>query len=136
MSDRDPKGGREAFDAFREVVTRFPQSRYAADAAARMRYLVNSLAAHEVHVARYYMKRTAYIAAVNRAQYAIQHYPQAPAVEEAVFILVKAYDALGMNELRDAADRVMQKNFPESAYLKPGGLKPNVPWWRLWDPDW
>ena len=136
MSDRDPKGAREAFEAFREVVTRFPESRYAADAAARMRYLVNSLAAHEVHVARYYMKRTAYIAAANRAQYAIQHYPQAPAVEEAVFILVKAYDALGMPELRDAADRVMQKNFPDSAYLKPGGRKPDVPWWRLWDPDW
>jgi outer membrane protein assembly factor BamD len=57
-------------------------------------------------------------------------------VEEAVFILVKAYDALGMAELRDAADRVMQKNFPDSAYLKPGGRKPDVPWWRLWDPDW
>lgn len=136
MSDRDPKGAREAFDAFREVVTRFPESRYAADAAARMRYLVNSLAAHEVHVARYYMKRTAYLAAANRAQFAIKTYPQAPAVEEAVFILVKAYDALGMNELRDAADRVMQKNFPDSAYLKPGGRKPDVPWWRLWDPNW
>jgi outer membrane protein assembly factor BamD len=136
MSDRDPKGAREAFDAFREVVTRFPESRYAADSAARMRYLVNSLAAHEVHVARYYMKRTAYIAAANRAQYAIQHYPQAPAVEEAVFILVKAYDALGMPELRDAADRVMQKNFPDSAYLRPGGRKPDVPWWRMWDPEW
>ncbi len=136
MSDRDPKGAREAFDAFREVVTRFPESRYAADAAARMRYLVNSLAAHEVHVARYYMKRTAYLAAANRAQFAIKTYPQAPAVEEAVFILVKAYDALGMSELRDAADRVMQKNFPDSAYLKPGGRKPDVPWWRLWDPNW
>lgn len=136
MSDRDPKSTREAFESFREVVTRFPQSKYAQDSAARMRYLVNALASHEVHVARYYMKRTAYIAAVNRAQYAIQHYPQAPAVEEAVFILVKAYDALGMPELRDAADRVMQKNFPDSAYLKPGGRKPDVPWWRLWDPDW
>jgi outer membrane protein assembly factor BamD len=136
MSDRDPKASREAFEAFREVVARFPQSRYAADAAARMRYLVNALASHEVHVARYYMKRTAYIAAANRAQYAIRHYPQAPAVEEAVFILVKAYDALGMPELRDAADRVMQKNFPGSPYLKPGGVKPDVPWWRLWDPQW
>jgi outer membrane protein assembly factor BamD len=136
MSDRDPKSTREAFESFREVVTRFPESKYAADSAARMRYLVNALASHEVHVARYYMKRTAYIAAVNRAQYAIQHYPQAPAVEEAVFILVKAYDALGMPELRDAADRVMQKNFPDSGYLKPGGRKPDVPWWRLWDPDW
>jgi outer membrane protein assembly factor BamD len=136
MSDRDPKSTREAFDAFREVVTRFPESRYAEDSAARMRYLVNSLASHEVHVARYYMKRTAYIAAVNRAQYAIRHYPQTPAVEEAMFILVKAYDALGMKELRDDADRVMQKNFPNSDYFKPGGRKPDVPWWRLWDPEW
>jgi outer membrane protein assembly factor BamD len=136
MSDRDPKSTRDSFAAFKEVVTRFPDSRYAPDAAARMRYLVNALASHEVHVARYYMKRSAYIAAVNRAQHAIKHYPQAPAVEEAVFILVKAYDALGMTELRDAADRVMQKNFPESDYLKPGGRKPDVPWWRLWDPNW
>ena len=136
LSDRDPKGAREAFDAFREVVTRFPESRYAADAAARMRYLVNSLAWHEVHVARYYMKRTAFVAAANRAQYAIKHYPQAPAVEEAVFILVRAYDALGMTELRDAADRVMRANFPDSDYLKAGGRKADVPWWRLWDPDW
>jgi outer membrane protein assembly factor BamD len=136
MTDRDPKSSREAFEAFREVVTRFPESKYAQDSAARMRYLVNALASHEVHVARYYMKRTAYVAAANRAQYAIQHYPQAPAVEEAVFILVKAYDALGMTELRDAADRVMQKNFPNSVYLKGGPRKSDVPWWRLWDPDW
>jgi outer membrane protein assembly factor BamD len=136
MTDRDPKGAREAFVAFKEVVTRFPQSRYAEDSEARMRYLVNALASHEVHVARYYMKRTAYIAAANRAQYAIKHYRQAPAVEEAVFILVKAYDALGMTELRDAADRVMQKNFPDSDYLRPGGRKPDVAWWKLWDPDW
>jgi outer membrane protein assembly factor BamD len=136
MTDRDPKGAREAFAAFKEVVTRFPQSRYAEDSEARMRYLVNALASHEVHVARYYMKRTAYIAAANRAQYAIKHYRQAPAVEEAVFILVKAYDALGMVELRDAADRVMQQNFPNSVYLKGGTSKGGVPWWRLWDPNW
>jgi outer membrane protein assembly factor BamD len=136
MTDRDPKSTREAFEAFKEVVTRYPESKYAADSAARMRYLVNALASHEVHVARYYMKRTAYVAAANRAQYAIQHYPQAPAVEEAVYILVRAYDALGMIELRDAADRVMQKNFPNSAYLKGGVRKGDVPWWRLWDPDW
>jgi outer membrane protein assembly factor BamD len=136
MTDRDPKSSREAFVAFKEVVTRFPESKYAPDSAARMRYLVNALASHEVHVARYYMKRTAYVAAANRAQYAIQHYPQAPAVEEAVFILVRAYDALGMTELRDAADRVMQKNFPDSVYLKGGTKRGGVPWWRLWDPDW
>src|SRR5438105_14092179 len=76
MSDRDPKASREAFLAFKEVVVRFPDSRYAPDAGARMRYLVNSLAANEVHVARYYIKRGAYVAAANRAQYAIEHYPQ------------------------------------------------------------
>jgi outer membrane protein assembly factor BamD len=137
MSDRDPKSTRESFSAFKEVVTRFPDSRYAPDAAARLRYLVNALAANEVHVARYYMKRGAYLAAANRAQYAIQHYSQAPAVEEAVFVLVMAYDALGMNDLRDAADRIMRTNFPESRYLKAGRLfRKDVPWWRLWDPDW
>ncbi|HEX7052504.1 MAG TPA: outer membrane protein assembly factor BamD [Burkholderiales bacterium] len=136
MSDRDPKAAREAFLAFREVVTRFPESRYAADAAARMRYLVNALAANEVHVARYYMKRAAYVAAANRAQYAVQHYPQAPAVEEAMAILVQAYDALGMEDLRDDARRVLLKNFPETEYLKPGGPRKSVPWWRIWDPNW
>jgi outer membrane protein assembly factor BamD len=135
LTERDPKGTREAFEAFKEVVTRFPESKYAEDAAARMRYLVNSLAQHEVHVARYYMKRGAFIAAANRAQYAVQNYPQAPAIEEAVFIMVKAYDALGMNELRDAADRVMRKNFPESKYLT-GKVRRDVPWWKLWDPEW
>src|SRR5919106_2440167 len=138
MSDRDPKSTRESFAAFKEVVTRFPESKYAPDAAARMRYLINALAAHEVHVARYYMKRGAYLAAANRAQFAIRHYAQAPATEEAVFVLVLAYDRLGMTDLRDAADRVMRTNFPESRYLRPGGarLAKDVPWWRLWDPDW
>lgn len=136
MSDRDPQASREAFAAFREVVTRFPDSRYAPDAAARMRYLVNALASSEVHVARYYMKRGAYVAAANRAQYAVQHYPQAPAVEEAMAIMVKAYDALGMPQLRDDAARVLGKNFPESDYLKAGGHQKDIPWWRIWDPDW
>src|SRR5918911_203592 len=136
MSDRDPKAAREAYFAFKEVVTRFPDSRYAEDSRARMRFLVNSLASNEVHVARYYMKRGAFLAAANRAQYAIEHYPQAPAVEEAMAILVKAYDSLGMADLRDAADRVLLKNFPNSDYVKPGGKKPKVPWWRIWDPNW
>jgi outer membrane protein assembly factor BamD len=135
MTDRDPKSGREAFDAFKEVVNRFPESKYAEDSAARMRYLVNALASHEVHVARYYMKRGAYIAAANRAQYAIRTYPQAPAVEEAVFILVRAYDRLGMTELRDGAERVMRKNFPDSRYFEPGGGRKDVPWWRIWEND-
>ena len=134
MSDRDPKASREGFLAFKEVVTRFPDSPYAPDSAERMRFLVNALAANEVHVARYYMKRSAYLAAANRAQYAIQHYPQAPAIEEAMVILKQAYDALGMKELSESAQRVLQANFPNSPYIK--GVKKKVPWWRIWDPDW
>jgi len=136
MSDRDPKAARDAYFAFKEVLTRFPESRYAEDSRARMRFLVNSLASNEVHVASYYMKRGAFLAAANRAQYAIEHYPQAPAVEEAMAILVRAYDSLGMTDLRDAAGRVLVKNFPASDYLKSGAKKKRVPWWRLWDPDW
>jgi outer membrane protein assembly factor BamD len=136
MSDRDPKASREAFLAFKEVVTRFPESRYAADSAARLRYLVNALASNEVAVARYYVKRGAFVAAANRAQYAIEHYPQAPAVEEAMALLARSYDELGLKELSDSTKRVLVTNFPESPYLKGGRRKKSVPWWRLWDPDW
>lgn len=135
LTERDPKGARQAFDALRDLVTRFPDSKYAPDAAARMRYLVNALAQNEVHVARYYMKRNGFVAAANRAQFVVQNYPRTPAVEEAVFIMVKAYDKLGMTELRDGADKVMRTNFPESKYLT-GRSQKDVPWWKLWDPDW
>ncbi|MFN6961767.1 MAG: outer membrane protein assembly factor BamD, partial [Rhodocyclaceae bacterium] len=130
-SERDPKAAQDSFAAFKALVTQFPDSKYAKDATLRMAYLVNALAAHEVHAARYYLKRGAHVAAVNRAQYAIQTYPDAPAIEEALFIMIKAYDALGMNDLRDDAERVMRKNFPNSEYFKRGLDKPE-PWWKLW----
>ncbi len=136
LSDRDPRGARDAFNAFKEVITRFPDSKYAEDSAARMRYIVNSLASYEVHVARYYMRRGAYLAAANRAQYAIKTYQTAPAVEEAVFVLARAYDALGMEALRDDTTRVMRTNFPNSRFLSGKEIRPDVPWWRLWDPNW
>jgi len=132
LSERDPKAAAEAFMAFKELVTRFPESKYAPDAVQRMNYLVNALASHEVHVARYYMKRKAYVAAANRTQYALKTYPGAPANEEGLLIMVKAYDAMGMNVLRDDAERVMKKNFPDSVYLK-GGPKRDVPWWQIWN---
>jgi outer membrane protein assembly factor BamD len=135
LAERDPRAAREAFAAFREVVTRFADSKYAADSAARMRYLVNALARHEVHVARWYMKRGAYLAAVNRAQHAVANYPEAPAVEEALFLMVRGYEALGLKDLRDDAERVMRRNFPDSAWFK-GPVKRKVSWWRIWDPDW
>jgi len=131
MTERDPKGARESFDAFRELVTRFPDSKYTPDAVMRMKYLVNALVSLEVHVARYYMKRNAFLAAINRAQYAVKTYPDAPATEEALFIMVKAYDSLGMDDMRDDAERVMRKNFPNSVYYT-RGLEREVPWWKLW----
>lgn len=132
LSERDPKAARDAFEAFKLLATRFPDSRYTPDAIHRMNYLVNTLAAHEVHVARYYLKRKAYVAAVNRAQFALKTYPQAPANEEGLVIMVKAYDALGMTQLRDDAERVMMKNFPNSVYLK-GGAKSDSSWWQIWN---
>lgn len=130
-TERDPKGMRESFEAFKQLTTRFPQSKYAPDATQRLKYLVNAMAANEIHVARYYMKRGAYLAAVNRAQSVVKTYPDAPAIEEALFIMVKGYDALGMNDLRDDADRVMRKNYPNSEYFV-RGLNREVPWWKLW----
>jgi outer membrane protein assembly factor BamD len=132
LTERDPKAARDAFEAFKELVTRFPKSRYTPDAVARMNYLLNALASHEIHVARYYMKRAAYVAAANRAQYALKAYPEAPANEEGLVILVNAYDALGMNDLRDDAERVLNKNFPNSVYLK-GGRKSKASWWQIWN---
>lgn len=131
MSERDPKAATESFDALKELVTRYPDSKYTPDAILRMHYLVNALASHEVHVARYYLKRGAHVAAVNRAQYALKTYPHAPANEEGLLILVKAYDALGLKDLRDDAERVMLKNFPNSSYLSGRGQS-KTPWWQLW----
>jgi outer membrane protein assembly factor BamD len=132
MTERDPKATRLAFDAFKELATRFPDSRYTPDAVARMSYLVNALAAHEIHVARYYMKRGAYVAAANRAQFTLKNYPRAPANEEGLLILVQAYDALALHDLRNDAERVMKKNFPDSKYLKGGGGRDSA-WWRIWN---
>lgn len=131
LTERDPKAAKESFDAFKDLVTRFPDSKYTPDATARMKYLINALAAHQVHVATYYMKRGAYVAALNRAQTSIKTYPDAPANEQALFIMVKAYDAMGMNDLRDDAERIMRKNFPNSEYYK-RGLNREEPWWKLW----
>lgn len=130
-TERDPKAAREAFDAFKQLVERFPDSTYTPDAIARMKYLVNAMAQYEVHVANYYYKRGAYLAAANRAQYAIKEYREAPALEEALFVMVRSYDALGMTELRDDTERVMKANYPNSVYYKGGPVKDN-PWWKLW----
>jgi outer membrane protein assembly factor BamD len=130
-TERDPQAARESFNAFKELVTRYPQSKYAPDAAARMNWLVNALASHEVHVARYYIKRGAYLAAANRAQFAVKTYERAPATEEALFIMGYAYDRMDMKDLRDDARRVLETTFPNSPYLK-GDVVKKDPWWKIW----
>ena len=132
LSERDQKAAKESFEAFKELISRFPQSRYAPDARERMSYIVNSLAEYEVHVARYYFDRGAYVAAVNRAQLAIADHQGTPAVEEAMFILVKSYEALGMTQLRDDSRRVLQANYPQSSFLRLGVKAAQSPWWKLW----
>lgn len=132
LSERDQKAAKESFESFRELVTRFPDSRYTPDANARMTYIVNSLADYEVHVARYYYSRKAYVAAINRAQVAISDYQNVPAQEEALSILAGSYDALGMPQLAADARRVLQQSYPNSDYL-PGHAKgQKEPWWKFW----
>ncbi|SDH33566.1 outer membrane protein assembly factor BamD [Variovorax sp. OV700] len=132
LSERDQKAAKESFESFKELATRFPDSRYTPDARQRMNYIVNSLAQYEVHVARYYYSRGAYLAAINRAQLALSDYREVPALEEALYIIVRSYDALGMKDLRDDAQRVLTTNYPQSEYLARGFKGKDDPWWKVW----
>jgi outer membrane protein assembly factor BamD len=150
LSERDPKMTKESFGAFKELVSLFPDSKYAADSIIRMRYLTNALSSYEVHVASYYYRRGAYLAAANRAQASVVNYPRTPANEDALILLVKSYDKLAMAQLRDDAQRVLKESFPngkyfsasatpwwnfwskEDAALRPEELTTEKPWWRFW----
>lgn len=133
LSERDQQASRDAFRSFKQLVEQHPQSRYAEDAQVRMNYIVNSLAAYEVHVARYYYRRGAYVAAASRAQQTIQEFQQSPSTEEALFIMVRSYDKLGLAQLRDDAQRVLQQNFPQSSFLTAEGLRTKErAWWQVW----
>ena len=118
LSARDPRGMHDAYDAFRELVERFPQSRYAADARNRMLYLVNYLAKSEINVARFYYDRRAYVATVNRTKHVIERYQRTPSVEDALGLQALAYQKMGMEGLMTDTLRVLEKNFPNSRYLK------------------
>ncbi|MDR0528228.1 MAG: outer membrane protein assembly factor BamD [Zoogloeaceae bacterium] len=130
QSERDPKAALESFETLKELVARFPESKYAEDARLRLNYLINALAAHETHVARYYYQRGAYLAAANRSQYALRHYPGTPAQEEATYLLMMSYEKLGIEELRADAERIMRLNYPNSLFLTQGLKKPKT-WWQI-----
>lgn len=113
MSLRDPGAARESFEAFSELVRRFPDSKYAKDASQRMVYLKNMLAQHEVHVANYYMRRGAYLAAANRAGYVVENFQRTPAVPDALVVMAKAYTVMGLDKLAADSVRVLRLNYPD-----------------------
>lgn len=120
-SQRDPGQARESFTDFSQLVALYPDSPYAADARARMIYLRNGLAAYEIHVARYYLQRRAYIAALNRGKYVVENFQATPAIPEAMAIMVEAYMRLGLNELADTSLALLRDNFPTHGSLDRNG---------------
>jgi outer membrane protein assembly factor BamD len=135
MSERDPLALRESYDAFKVVVDKYPESKYAPDAAQRMRYIVNALASHEVHTAQYYYNRGAYIAAVNRAQLAVKNYQNTPAVEDALHIMVLSYERLGETKLAADTQSVLAATFPDSPYIPGNKFRRKTiakPWYQIW----
>ncbi len=116
---RDPGSARQAFLDFRELVKKFPNSKYAKDAYERMNFLRNNLATHEVYVAQYYMKRGAYVAAANRCTYVIEHYDKSTSVPKALIIQAQAYDKLQLPRLAADTRKVLRVNFPSYAAAKP-----------------
>jgi outer membrane protein assembly factor BamD len=132
LADRDPKAARESFEAFKDLVTRYPDSRYTPDARDRMAYLVEALARHEVRVAQYYLSRGAYLAAINRAQDALTRFPNSPTHREALDVMVEAYDRMGMKDMRDDARKVLAKNYPQDRMAAEGQNR-SKPWWKFWN---
>jgi outer membrane protein assembly factor BamD len=132
LSERDQQASRDAYQSFRQVVDQFPQSRYAADAKLRMDYIVNALAEYELHVSRYYFRRGAFLASANRAQQVLLEFPQSPANEEALFLMMTSYEQLGLDGLRTDTQRVLEKNFPNSRFLRGGPAQANRAWWQFW----
>lgn len=131
-SERDPAANQEAYFAFADLLKRYPDSRYAEDARDRMSKIVDALGGHEIAVARYYMRRGAYLAAVNRAKNVVAEYRNTPYVEEALAIMMSAYQQLQKDDLSNDAKRVLEKNYPESVYLANGWFADTIPWWRYW----
>jgi len=116
-SDRDPSNSRQAFNDFRRLIEKFPNSKYAADAQKRMLHIKSRLAKYEIAIARYYMRRDAYVAAANRGRFVIEHYPDTSHVQEALEIMVECYDQLELNDLKNNAMKTLKLNYPDSSFI-------------------
>lgn len=131
-SDRDPQANRDAYNAFAELIQRYPKSQYVPDAIDRMTKLVDALAGNEMAVARYYAKRGAYLAAANRAQNIVKNFQNTRFVEESLAIMELSYRKLQRDNLADDTRRVLEQNFPQSPYLNHSWKEDAMPWWRYW----
>lgn len=129
-SERDPKGLRESYESFNELIKRYPDSRYTTDAKKRVTWLVNTIAENEAHVAQYYYERGAYVAAVNRAQTVITDFQGVPVAEKALYIMYLSYDKLNLPQLRDDTKRVLDQNYPDSKYYAEGLNAPRGSYWN------
>lgn len=129
LTERDPASAKAAFDILRELVTRFPNSRYAEDARLRMSYLVGALAEHEVSVAEYYYRRGAYVAAINRAQGVMKDYPKTRGTQKALEVLSASYEKMGLLELQEGVETLIEINFSGE---RVGLTRPaEDPWWNF-----
>ncbi|MGL4768358.1 MAG: outer membrane protein assembly factor BamD [Formosimonas sp.] len=114
LNARDPKAAKLSFEAFKTLTEKFPNSRYSKDARNRMAYLVNTMAQQEVAVAQYYLERDAYVAAINRSQEVLRNFSATPATEDALIVMINAYDKLKLADLRNDTSRVLKQNYPNS----------------------
>ncbi len=135
ISDRDTKVLRQSFLAFKDLLTLFPNTAYGADATERMIYIKNKLADYELHVARHYMRVKAYVAALNRAKFVIENYSDSNFIEEALVIIISAYDNLGIDDLKEKNLRILKQNYPDSLILNNGKDTNKKDWWKFWDKD-
>ena len=133
ISDRDPKALKISFAALKDLTERYPKSRYYKDATQRMVYLVNTLSQHEMHVARYYMKRQAYLAALNRAKYVLEYYPNSISVEEALVVSISAYDYMDLQDLKEDTLRILKTNYPQNPMVNGKVSEDEKIWWKFWE---
>jgi outer membrane protein assembly factor BamD len=129
LTERPPIDARKSFQAFQTVLERFPNSEYAEDSRRRMIFLRNRLAAYEVYVADYYLKRGAWVGAINRSKYTIENYDGAPQVKRALEIMAQSYRALGMNDLAADSEKVLKENY---ANVDRAGTEEKKHWWKIW----
>lgn len=128
LTERPPIDARKSFQSFQSLIQRFPNSTYAADSRQRMIFLRNRLAAYEVYVADYYLKRGAYVGAINRAKYTVENYDGSPQVQRALQIMKASYAALGMTDLAANSDKVLKENFASAD----NPHEERRSWWKWW----